>query len=71
MCVYSMIMDKAIGWPEDYWHQPAVPKIFDNLLKGAKEYDKRTNQPDCELEEKKALLKKLADQLGININFGD
>lgn len=69
MCVYSMIMDRGLSWPPEYWKQPAVPTIFKDLLKSAKEYDIKNNEPDCELEEKKDLLRKLAEQLGIEINF--
>lgn len=41
---------------------------FRRLLERAREYDKRMNQPDCELEEKVATLKKLAAQLGVNLD---
>jgi len=44
---------------------------FHLLLDRAREYDKRMNQPDCELEEKKQKLLKVAEELGIadKINF--
>ena len=42
---------------------------FRKLLERAKEYDKKNNEPDCELEEKKETLRKLAKQLGIDITF--
>jgi len=44
---------------------------FHILLDRAREYDKRMNQPDCELEEKKQKLLKVAEELGIadKINF--
>lgn len=71
MCVVSMIMNEALKWPDDYWRQPVVPKIFDNIYKEAKEYDEKNGEPDCELEEKKDLLRKLAEKLGVGINFGD
>lgn len=38
---------------------------FGKLLERAREYDKKHNQPDCELEEKKKKLLKLAKKLGI------
>lgn len=37
---------------------------FRKLLDRAKEYDERTGQKDCELENKKDRLKKLINQLG-------
>lgn len=42
---------------------------FYKLLERAKEYDKKHNEPDCELEEKKELLRALALKLGIEIQF--
>jgi hypothetical protein len=37
------------------------------LLKGAIEYDKRNNEPHCEIDEKVALLKKIAEAFGIDL----
>lgn len=55
---------------------PVVPMItqdeiieFRKLLERAREYDKKHNQPDCELEEKRKKLKKLAEELGVTIDF--
>lgn len=55
---------------------PPAPKItseeveeFRRLLERAREYDRQNNQPDCELAEKKERIKKLADQLGVKIDF--
>lgn len=42
---------------------------FKRLLERAREYDKKHNEPDCELEEKKSRIKQLADSLGVDINF--
>ena len=42
---------------------------FYKLLKRAREYDVKNNEPDCEMEEKKQRLQKLADELGITIKF--
>ena len=42
---------------------------FRKLLERAREYDKKNNQPDCELEEKRNKLKKLAEELGVEIDF--
>lgn len=38
------------------------------LLKKAVEYDKRNNEPHCELEEKVALLKKVAEVFGVDLS---
>lgn len=42
---------------------------FRQLLEKAREYDKRNNEPDCELQSKKDRLLKLAQELGIKIDF--
>lgn len=39
------------------------------LLERAREYDKKNNEPNCELDEKKERLKKLAKDLGYDIAF--
>lgn len=56
--------------------QPTKPAItpdeideFRKLLDRAREYDKRNNEPDCELEDKKRRVKALAQQLGVEIDF--
>lgn len=82
MCVVSMVMDHY----KDKWNTPKPPIVpfiypkipsqdeideFRKLLERAREYDKKNNQPHCENDEKKALLKKLASEWGINISFVD
>lgn len=64
---------EPITWPIP---QPVVSPLTEQeitelrkLLQRAKEYDEKTNQKDCELEEKKEKLRKLAKELGIEINF--
>lgn len=37
------------------------------LLERALDYDKRNNEPNCEMEEKVALLKKVAELVGVNL----
>ena len=37
------------------------------LLERALEYDKRNNEPNCEMEEKVAILKKVAELVGVNL----
>lgn len=82
MCVVSMVMDHYLDkWnpplsiPEINYPplQRTIPQAdideFYKLLERAREYDKKHNQPDCELEDKKNQLKKLAKELGIEISF--
>lgn len=38
------------------------------LLLAAKEYDKATGQPNCEMDEKVALIKKIAEAVGVNVD---
>lgn len=38
------------------------------LLKAAKKFDAETGQPDCEMEEKVELLRKIAKLVGVNID---
>lgn len=44
---------------------------FRKLLERAREYDKKNNQPDCDLESKKAALRDIAQHWGIDISFID
>ncbi len=69
MCVVSMVMGQGLSWPPEYWKQPIVPVIFEDIYKAAKKYDEVNNEPNCELEEKKAAIRRLADSLNIKINF--
>jgi len=48
---------------------PEVLKFLEDLIKDAKAYDVKNNEPECEMESKKATLKKLADQLGVKISI--
>lgn len=44
-------------------------RTLEDMLERAKEYDRRNNEPDCELDEKRAALKKIADEMGVQIRF--
>lgn len=84
MCVMSMIMDHyqdrwyPIVYPQatPMWPSPQAISAeevaeFRRLLDRAREYDKRHNEPDCELDAKRQALKALAKQLGVDISFVD
>jgi hypothetical protein len=49
--------------------QPHEIDEFRRLLERAREYDKKNNEPDCEMESKRQKLLDLAKQLGIDISF--
>lgn len=42
---------------------------FRRLLERAREYDRKNNEPDCEMEEKRQKLLKIAEELGVKIDF--
>lgn len=84
MCAVSMIMDhyhdkwkrpkpytypNVPAWPSQPIITPEEIAEFKRLLERAREYDKQNNEPDCEMEEKKDRIKKLADELGVKIDF--
>lgn len=84
MCTVSMIMDHyREKWepylpyqPNPWVPNPPVPtheevEEFRRLLDRARDYDRRHNEPNCELAEKRRVLKEIADQLGIDISFVD
>jgi hypothetical protein len=48
---------------------PAEIAELRKLLERAREYDRKNNEPNCELEEKRERLKKLAEKLGVKIDF--
>lgn len=48
---------------------PEEIEEFKRLLERAREYDKKNGEPECELESKKEKLKKLAEELGVEIEF--
>lgn len=70
------LQKQLAGYPGVYYVPPSPPPItpeeiaeFRQLLERAREYDKRTGQPDCELDSKKAAIKKVAELLGVKIDF--
>lgn len=84
MCTVSMIMDHyGDEWRRRYipaqpligpFVPPPVPSTqeldeFRRLLDRAREYDKKHNEPDCEMDDKKRKLLDLAKELGVDISF--
>lgn len=69
MCTMSMVMDWGMNAPRPVWHQPMFPPHFEELLRKAAEYDREHAQPNCELDEKRLALKKIADEMGVEITF--
>lgn len=66
----SILPSPVQPWPPI---QPQISPLeveeFKKLLERAREYDRKNNEPDCELEEKKQQVKKLAEDLGVKIDF--
>lgn len=82
MCNYSFIADDfSRRWdlPATWPTQPAVPppnlptrqqvEELIELLKAAKKVDDAMGQTDCEVEQKKQLLRQLAKHLGIEVEI--
>lgn len=76
---YDDKWNKKIQEPKTIKYEPGeinIPYItkeeveeFRTLLERAREYDKRNNEPNCELESKKKKILDLAKELGVEINF--
>lgn len=56
--------------------QPPAPRVTDaeikefrDLLEKARKYDKDHGQPDCDLDEKREKVRKLAEELGVDVSF--
>lgn len=68
-------------YPGQLFNVPTIPQQppitdaeileFRKLLERAREYDKKNNEPDCEMESKKKETMELAEKLGIadKLNF--
>lgn len=74
-----MIADHGKGmlqsWPYDSGNTLRIAELerrikdLEELLAKAKQYDADNGEPNCELDEKKEVLRKLAKQLGVEINL--
>lgn len=65
---YSTVPTQTEYWPPSIPTQEEIDE-FRRLLEKAREYDKEHNEPDCEIEEKREKLRKLAVELGVEIDF--
>lgn len=69
MCALSVIMSKGISSPPAYFGDSVWKTHFEKDMRLAKEHDKSIGQEDCELDEKRQALKKIADEMGVKIKF--
>ena len=58
---------------EDFDALKAEVEQLKILLLAAKQYDEATGQPDCEMDEKVELIRRVADLVGVDVDevFGD
>lgn len=62
MCSVSVILDYGMKTPIDKWNfQKYID--FNELVKAAKEYDRRHGEPECETDEKIAWLRELEKEV--------
>lgn len=52
---------------EEFERLKADVEDMKSLLERAKEYDERTGQPNCEMEEKMRLLREIAKAVGVEL----
>lgn len=74
MCAVSMVMDYGKTWfpqlpKDDHTERERQLREFMELYAKARRFDQETGQPDCELDEKRKALKKIADEMGIKLKF--
>lgn len=53
---------------EEFYRLKRDVEVMKALLKRAKEYDERNGEPDCEIDEKMATLRKVAELVGVNLD---
>lgn len=71
MCYVSMIIDAGLKWEPWKWQHPQTVPFFQRIYDEARRFDIETGQPECELEEKKQKVRKLAAELGLDVSFID
>lgn len=62
-----------VDWTQLLQQRPQISQAeideFRTLLERAREYDKRNNEPSCEMAEKRDAILAIAKQLGVEISF--
>jgi hypothetical protein len=58
MCFVSLVLSGGMELPDNDWTPTGLEK-FQKIVEEAKEFDKQTGQPDCEVDEKLEWLKDL------------
>lgn len=87
MCVVSMIGDTwRTGWPTHPLRDPLENgtitrgefealkrevELLKDLLRAARIYDAENGEPDCEVDEKMDMLRKIAEKVGVDLNEVD
>lgn len=64
---YVPRIDRPSPTQEEFEALKREVEALRELLKAAKKYDAATGQPDCEMDEKVALLKRIAEAVGIDL----
>lgn len=67
MASSDIVVNKALEGAQVSYEKIYTINTLEELIPLAKEYDEKTGQPDCELEEKKNQLLKLAEGYGLSI----
>jgi len=62
-------IEKSIVWPYKIQAMQEWLLKIDKILIAAKAFDIATGQPDCEIDEKMAALKELAEQFDVDMEF--
>lgn len=76
---YTRVSVPAVQMPQVVLHAPQIQREefeslkrevleMKELLKRAKKYDEDNNEPDCEIDEKMDLLRRVANLVGVELN---
>lgn len=62
MCMVSMVYD-YVGKQKDEWWTTEHAKELRKIISGAKEFDEKTGQPNCESPEKKTKIDEILERI--------
>jgi len=70
--IFKPVVTGTLNWPhqvtrEEFEALKKEMQELKDLLIQAKKYDEATGQPDCEMEDKVTLIKKMAEFLGVDM----